>query len=244
MRFEWIDQHRHALKTAHKVGLAPLCEMLEVTRQGYLQWKKRKPGKRATRRQELDQTIAMIHKNKHSVYGAPRVHAQLKEPGMKVDIKTVADSMRKQGLRAAPPKPFRPCTTDSDHKHPIAPNTLDRKVERTQPDEGYVADITYIHTAVGVLFLAVVIDLFSRKVVGHAMPDHLRSSLAIDALTSALLRRRAGSSSPQGPAPQLLFHSDRGCQYASDAFGTVIEAHGIDQSMSRNDFSSHATRAA
>jgi len=236
VRFAWIDQHRQRLKDTHRVGLGPLCRVLEVSRQGYLQWKKREPGKRARRRAELDRKIRQVHEDNRQVYGSPRVHEELKAQGMKINVKTVADSMRKQGLRADPPKPFRPSTTDSDHGHPIADNKLDRQFERRGPDEGYVADITYIPTAEGFLFLAVVIDLFSRKVVGHAVADHLKSSLAIDALTDALRRRparRAADQAGQTDRPPLLFHSDRGCQYASEAFRTVLEAHGIDRSMSR-----------
>ena len=231
MRFQWIDQHRQELKERHKLGLAPLCRLLEVTKQGYCQWKKRQPGKRAQRRKELDEKIRKIFEDSKQTYGSPRVHAQLKAQGMTINIKTVEKRMKALGLRPDPPRPFRPQTTDSDHQHPIAENKLDRQFERSAPDQGYVADITYIPTAGGFLFLAVVIDLFSRKVVGHATADHLKSPLTIEALTAALLRRRPGQGS--WPQQQLLFHSDRGVQYASDAFRTVLAAHGIDRSMSR-----------
>jgi transposase InsO family protein len=219
------------MKDKHRIGLAPLCWLLEVTRQGYCQWKKRKPGKRAERRKELDEKIRRIFEDSRGTYGSPRVHAQLKAQGMTINTKTVEKRMRALGLRPIPPKPFRPQTTDSDHEHPIADNKLDQQFERSAPDQGYVADITYVRTAQGYLFLAVVIDLFSRKVVGHATADHLKSLLAIEALTAALQRRRpaSGSWTNQG----LLFHSDRGVQYASGPFRTLLEAHGIERSMSR-----------
>jgi transposase InsO family protein len=234
VRFRWIDEHRQSLKQTFKAGLSLVCWTLDVTRQGYLQWKKRsaaEPGKRATRKAEVVKKIQQAHADSRQTYGSPRVHRELKAQDMTINEKTVAKYMKDAGLRADPPKPFRPQTTDSDHAQPIADNKLDRQFERSAPDEGYVADITYIPTSQGFLFLAVVIDLFSRRVVGHAMADHLKSPLAIDALTQALRQRRPAKGS--WPQQETLFHSDRGVQYASAAFRTVLEAHGIDRSMSR-----------
>lgn len=125
----------------------------------------------------------------------------------------------------------RPQTTDSGHGQPVADNKLRREFAREAPDTGYVADITYIPTRVGWLFLAVVIDLFSRRVVGHATAADLKAGLAIEALTQALLGRRPSSGSWRGQG--LLYHSDRGVQYASGVFRAVLEAHGIEPSMRR-----------
>lgn len=219
------------MKDGFDAGLALVCRTLKVTRQGYFAWKKHKPGKRAQRKEEVVKKIQQMHADSRETYGSPRVHAGLKAQDVKINQKTVAKYMRETGLRADPPRPFRPQTTDSDRPHPIAANKLDRRFEREAPDEGYVADITYIPTAAGFLFLAVVTDLFSRRVVGHAAADHLKSALTIDALAEALQRRRPAKGS--WPKQALLFHSDRGVQYASDAFRTVLEAHGIDRSMSR-----------
>lgn len=234
MRFDWINTHRQSLGKSHDVSLASLCAILNVTRQGYFAWKQRqqsKPGPRAQRKAELMKQIQEAYDRGRQTYGSPRVHEQLKAQGMTINRKTVERIMREMGLRADPPKPFRPQTTDSDHEDPIAPNTLDRQFKRDAPNEGYVADITYIPTAQGFLFLAVVIDLFSRKVVGHAFADHLRTPLVIDAMQQALTHRRPAAGS--WPKQSLLFHSDRGCQYASGDFRDVLEEYGIEPSMSR-----------
>lgn len=234
MRFAWLDAHRQTFIDEHDLGLAPLCALLNVTRQGYFAWKKRKanpPGPAAKRKDERMKQIQQAYDIGRQNYGSPRVHEELKGQGVTINEKTVAKYMQEMSLRADPPKPFRPQTTDSDHDHPIAPNTLDRQFERSKPDQGYVADITYIPTAQGFLFLAVVIDLFSRRVVGHAFADHLRTPLVVDAMTQAMSRRRPAAGS--WPKQSLLFHSDRGCQYASADFRALLERHGIEPSMSR-----------
>ena len=133
--------------------------------------------------------------------------------------------MRHHGIRAQRPRAFRVCTTDSNHTLPVAPNLLDRNFTATRPNEVWVTDLTYVPTDEGWLYLAVVLDLFSRKVVGWAMRDHMRTELPLAALTMAIQRQR--------PAPGLLHHSDRGSQYASAEYRKVLKSHGIVPSMSR-----------
>jgi transposase InsO family protein len=227
VKYAWIKEH----VVAFQGRLALLCRALGVTRQGYYAWKKRLPGKRAQRKKELVTKVKETHQRSRQTYGSPRVFRELKAEQVKISENTVAKYMREESLSARSPKPFRPQTTDSDHAEPVAENQLQQEFVRATPDTGYVADITYIPTAEGWLFLAIVLDLFSRRIVGHATSADLRAGLAIAALTQALQQRRpaSGAWSDQG----LLFHSDRGVQYASGAFRAVLEAHGIQRSMSR-----------
>jgi len=227
VKYAWIKEH---LVEFHG-RLAFLCRVLGLTRQGYYAWEKRRPGKRAQRKEELVMKVKDAHERSRKTYGSPRVFHELEADQVKVCENTVAKYMRESGLSARRPRPFRPQTTDSTHGHPVAANKLRREFTRQKPDTGYVADITYIPTQEGWLFLAVVIDLFSRKVVGHATSSDLKAGVAIEALRQALESRApsAGSWVEQG----LLFHSDRGVQYASGVFRTVLEAHGIEPSMSR-----------
>ena len=227
MKYAWIQEH----VAAFTGRLAPLCRALGVTRQGYYAWKKRPPGRRSRRKQELVAKVKAAHERSRRAYGSPRVFQELKAGRVKVCQNTVAKYMREEGLSARTPRPLRPQTTDSAHGQPVAGNKLAQEFARATPDTGYVADITYIPTREGWLFLAVVIDLFSRRVVGYAVSMDMKAGLVIEALTRALQQRRpaAGVWRDQG----LLFHSDRGVQYASGPFRAVLEAHGIEPSMSR-----------
>ena len=229
MKYAWIKER--VVEFRGRGRLALLCRVLGVTRQGYYTWEKRSPGERARRRQELVTKIKAAHERSRETYGSPRVFRELKAERVEICENTVARYMHEEGLWARTPKPFRPQTTDSAHEQPVADNKLDREFTRPRPDTGYVADITYIPTREGWLFLAVVLDLFSRRIVGHATAADLKSSLAVEALTQALQRRRPASGS--WPDQGLLFHSDRGVQYASGSFRAVLAAHGIERSMSR-----------
>jgi transposase InsO family protein len=227
VKYAWIAEHM----VEFQGRLALLCRMLEVTRQGYYAWRKRRPGPRALRKQELVAKVQAAHEDSRRTYGSPRVFAELKAGQVKICENTVAKYMRESGLSGRRPKPFRPQTTDSRHDHPVADNQLQQEFERPRPDTGYVADITYLPTDEGWLYLAVVIDLFSRRVVGHATSADLKAGLVIEALTQALQSRRPAAGS--WPQQELLFHSDRGSQYASGVFRAVLAAHGIQPSMSR-----------
>jgi transposase InsO family protein len=219
MRFAFIQEHRSCWPV--KVT----CRVLRVSRSGFYAWCRRAPSDRAQRREVLGHRIREVHEQSRATYGSPRVHRSLVAQGESVCENTVAKVMNSLQIKAKTAKAFVPCTTDSDHHAPVAPNTLGRDFDASLPNHKWVADITYIPTAEGWLYLSVVLDLCSRRVVGWAMADHMRSELISDALEMALAHRR--------PARGLLHHSDRGVQYASDAYQGLLAEHGIECSMSR-----------
>jgi len=202
-----------------------LCDVLEVSRSGYYAWSRRAPGTRAVRRQELVREVRQAHEESRATYGSPRVDQVLKARGASCGEDTVAKLMRAEGIRSGASRPFVARTTDSRHGHPVAANVLNREFYPERPDEVWAADITYVATSEGWLYLAVVLDLFSRRVVGWATADHLRAELARDALEMALTHRR--------PEAGLLHHSDRGAQYASESYQGLLSEHEIAPSMSR-----------
>lgn len=202
-----------------------LCEALEVSPSGYYAWRSRPESPRQAANGRLLDDIRRIHDQHRRRYGAPRIHATLRAEGWKVSRGRVERLMRHHGLRAHRRRAFRVCTTDSRHSLPVAPNLLDRHFAPAGPTQVWVADITYVPTEEGWLYLAVILDLFSRKVVGWAMRDHRRTELPLAALTMAIQRQR--------PAPGLIHHSDRGSQYAAAAYRKILADHGIIQSMSR-----------
>jgi putative transposase len=173
----------------------------------------------------LKEQIKQIHHKSRNSYGAPRVHAALNQQGFEVGRHRVARLMAKLGICVRPRRRFT-TTTDSNHPFPIAENVLNRSFTTQEPDSVWVADITYIPTQQGWLYLAVVIDLFSCRVVGWSMAEHMRTELVLGALQAALGHRVAAESG-------LLFHSDRGSQYASGDYRAVLQKAGIDCSMSR-----------
>lgn len=202
-----------------------MCITLNVSRSGYYAWLDRPISPRQQRRQELMEQIRQVHEQSRKTYGSPRVHAELADRRIEACVNTVARLMKQAGLRSKIKRRFVVRTTDSLHPHPIAPNVLDRQFAAEAPDRKWCCDITYIPTAEGFLYLAAVIDLCSRKIVGWAMADHLRTELCVDALAMALERRRPG----QG----LLHHTDRGVQYACEQYQRLLAEHGIEASMSR-----------
>jgi transposase InsO family protein len=202
-----------------------MCDVLEVSRSGYYAWLRRTPSPRQTRTAQLTEEIRQVHAASRQIYGSPRVHRQLQAQGVKCSENTVAKLMRQCGIRSKRTKKFRGVTTDSRHGRPIAANTLDRRFARDGINEAWVADITYIPTREGWLYLAAILDLCSRKVVGWAAAGHLRAELVAKALQMALRER-----TPNGP---LLHHSDRGVQYACDEYQAILSAHRIEVSMSR-----------
>jgi len=201
-----------------------MCAQLGVSTSGYYAWRRRAPSKRAVEDAALATRIQDVHRQSRGTYGSPRVHASLAADGVRTSRKRVGRLMRENGLEGRRPRRFR-CTTDSQHAHPIADNVLDRRFDVQAPDTAWVGDITYVWTAEGWLYLAVLMDLYSRRVVGWAMRDNLDRQLCLDALQMALEARR--------PARGLLHHTDRGSQYASHDYRELLEAHGIVCSMSR-----------
>jgi transposase InsO family protein len=202
-----------------------MCRVLDVSRSGYYAWRDREPSERAKQNVELAAEIVEIHQESRGTYGSPRVHAELRERGFEVSRKRVEKQMRERGL-AGRRRPRYRRTTDSNHHEPIAPNIVAREFNVDEPDRVWVADITYIWTLQGWMYLAVVIDLFSRRVVGWSMAEHMRVELVLGALTAALGKRMPS-------AAGLISHSDRGSQYAAKDHRAALEAAGITCSMSR-----------
>jgi putative transposase len=201
-----------------------MCEALGVSESGYHAWAARAPSGAQRRRDELVAAIEVIHAEVKGRYGSPRMTAELNARGRSCSENTVAKVMREHGIRARAPRRFVR-TTDSRHNLPVFENVLDREFEPEGPNAVWGADITYVPTADGWLYLAVVEDLFSRMVVGWSMDGAMTSRLVVDALDMALARRRPGAG--------LLAHSDRGSQYASEHYQGVLAREGITCSMSR-----------
>jgi putative transposase len=202
-----------------------MCQILNVSRSGYYAWRDRPASDRTHKRQEILQRIRHAHIDSHRIYGSPRVHAELVDQGMAVCVNTVARYMRQERISSKIKRRFRVQTTDSGHDCPVAPNLLERKFEASRPNEKWCSDITYVPTQEGFLYVAAVVDLWSRKIVGWAMADHLRGELCVEALKMAIERRR--------PEEGLLHHSDRGVQYACMEYRELLESHGMIASMSR-----------
>jgi transposase InsO family protein len=219
MRFRLIEDHRDVWP------VRVMCDALSVSPSGFYAWRLRPESSRKIANRELLADIRRVHTQHRERYGAPRIHAELRAEGHAVSRKRVARVMRRHGIRARAPRRFRVCTTDSKHSLPVAENLLAQNFVADRPDQIWLADITYIPTAEGWLYLAVVLDLFTRKVVGWAMRDHLRAELAVAALTMAIQRRRPGAG--------LIHHSDRGSQYAAGDYRDILQAAAIVQSMSR-----------
>jgi transposase InsO family protein len=218
MTFRFIEEHRD------RWPVRLLCEALEASPAGYYAWRERPISARRERREALVVEIRAIHAEVKGRYGSPRVHAELAARGRGCCVNTVARLMRDNDIAAKTARKFRR-TTDSNHDLPVAENLLDRRFDPGSPNESWVADITYIPTREGWLYLAAVEDLYSRRVVGWSMADHMGSRLVVDALELAVQRRL--------PDEGLLAHSDRGGQYASEHYQRLLARHGITCSMSR-----------
>jgi putative transposase len=204
-----------------------MCRLLRVSKAGYYAWRDRAPSRRARADEALTTRIKVIHRMSRETYGSPRVHAQLRREGVRIAKKRVARLMRIQNIEAKTRRRYR-ATTNSRHDHPIAPNVLDRRFaveEAKDIDRVWAGDITYIPTWEGWLYLAVIIDLRSRRVVGWSMSQSMEQTLVLDALRMALSRRQPGRG--------VLHHSDRGSQYAAEAFQQLLHDHGMTCSMSR-----------
>jgi len=219
MTFAWIKEHQP------EFSIQAMCAALNVSKSGYYAWLKRRPSPRKLRRQALAMRISEVHRESDCIYGSPRVYRELLSRGERVSENTVARLMQMQQIRSKIAKKFTPCTTQSRHDLPVADNALDRNFNAAGPNQKWVADITYIETQEGWLYLAGVMDLYSRKIVGWSMSDRMRVDLVADALKMALDRRQ--------PRPALLHHSDRGVQYASTDYQALLARHGCICSMSR-----------
>jgi len=204
-----------------------MCRVLELSPAGYYAWRKRGPCARAIADERLLLNIRIAHRESRATYGAPRIHRELRDQGHRVGKKRVARLMRQDRLAGRRPTRWTR-TTQSAHDQPVAPNVLERRFDVNGiqvVNRAWVADITYVPTWEGFLYLAVILDLASRRVVGWAMRDTLAAELALAALGMALDERR--------PAPGLLHHSDRGVQYACTDYQELLATHGLEASMSR-----------
>ncbi len=216
--FRFIDAERACLP------VALLCRMLGVSRSGYYDWRGGSPSVRSRENAILTEKIHEIHRRSRETYGSPRVHAELRSIGTRCSRKRVARLMRKAGLQGCT-RGRRKRTTRRSRKAVPAEDLLQRSFEATQTDKVWVADITYVATREGFLYLAFILDVHSRRIVGWAMENHLRTELVVDALQMAVWRRK--------PAPGLIHHSDQGVQYTSLSFSERLREVGITPSMGR-----------
>jgi transposase InsO family protein len=219
MRFRFIEDRR----AEYPVRI--MCGALGVSPAGYYAWRSRPQSRRSTVNRELVDDIRQVHRNNHGRYGSPRIHIELQVQGRGVSRGRIERLMRHHGIRAIMARPRRVRTTDSRHDLPIAPNLLERNFTAAAPNRIWLADITYIETDQGWLYLATVMDLYSRRIVGWAMQDHLRTELPLTALCMAI--------SAQRPDTDLIHHSDRGVQYASADYRETVRSAGFRASMSR-----------
>jgi len=213
------------MKSEHPISA--LCQALEVSSSGYYDWEGRKlcPAARALEEQKLRADIIRIHKESRQTYGAPRVQMQLRGQGQRHGRNRISRLMRQQGICGRQKRRYRVVTTDSKHDQPIAPNRLANAPVATGPNQIWVADITYVTTAQNWVYVAAILDLYSRRIVGWAVSPHINTALVMQALAMALTHRQ--------PPAGLIFHSDRGVQYASSQYRQALEKAQLVASMSR-----------
>lgn len=201
-----------------------MCRNLDVSKAGYYAWRAREQSQRSKHDAELVDHIQKAHIESRRMYGSPRIHVDLRENGVKVSRKRVARLMREHGMKGKKRRHFK-VTTLSKHNYPVAPNLLNRRFKTERPNQAWAGDITAISTAEGWLYLAVVIDLYSRRVIGWSMGNKIDAELAINALTMAVATRR--------PQQSVLVHSDRGSVYACRAYADFLVDNNLNASMSR-----------
>jgi putative transposase len=218
VRYQFIYEHRQ------DYAIARMCQVLDVSVSGYYAWVKRPPSEHSRKDAELAEQVKIVFQANRGVYGSPRVHAELQDQGITCARKRVARLMREQELYAKRPR-HRTVTTHSNPEAQVAPNLLRRDFSAEQPNTKWVADTTYIWTSEGWLYLAVVLDLFSRMVVGWSMSATQDATLVVQALQMAITRRR--------PPPGLLHHSDRGSTYTSESYQVLLAQEEMTVSMSR-----------
>jgi len=217
MKYAAIHAHRD------RYSIRMMCRALNVSRSGYYDWRARPESERSRRHRALTEKIREFHQASRETYGSPRIHTDLMESGERVGENTVALLMQRAGIVPKTVRKFR-VTTDS-RKTVAAPNRLEQQFTAKRPNERWVSDITFIPTRAGWLYLAVIIDLYSRAVIGWAMHKRMRTGLVTDALKMALMRRKVRS--------PLLLHSDQGSQYAAADYRQILAENGIECSMSR-----------
>ena len=220
MRYSFVAEHEAVFEV--KI----MCRVLQVSASGYYAWRRRVPSRRDQANRELIEQIRRIHATRRQTYGSPRVHAALRQQGVICSRKRVARLMRLSGIRGCDRRRRHPITTQSRHDYPVAANVLARDFSAEAPNQKWLSDISYIATQEGFLYLASLEDVYSRKIVGWAMEEHLQTSLVERAFQMALRQRK--------PPAGLLHHSDRGSQYASDDYRKLLTKHQVTVSMSRS----------
>lgn len=218
MKFTFIRDHQNEFR------INAMCEVLAVSRSGFYAWVKRPPSPRQQQRTNIGFALLNLHKASRGLYGAPRLHKNLVRTGIKCSRNRVISLMKEFGIRSRMKRKFK-ATTNSKHSLPIAENVLNRDFKPTSVNKVFASDITYIPTDEGWLYLAVVMDLYSRKIVGWSMADHMKKELVVAALDSALKQAK--------PVQGAVHHSDRGVQYASHLYQERLQQAGITCSMSR-----------
>lgn len=216
MRFAFVGEHRG------RFPIVRMCKVIGVTPSGYYAWRRRPMSAREKANRELVELIREVHKENGGVYGSPRVYHELKEQKVACSENRVARLMRLYGIRGRQTRRYR-STTERNRAHRAAPNLLQRDFNAEDPNQKWVADITYIWTAEGWLYLAAVVDLYSRRVVGWSMSDRMTQELTLSALRMALKQRQ--------PAAGLMHHSDQGSQYTSEAYQALLTSHAVVASM-------------
>jgi transposase InsO family protein len=216
MRFQFIEDHRD------EFPITRMCKVLEVSPSGYYAWRTRPVSAREMANQALAKQIEMVYNDSYGTYGSPRVYRELKTQGVACSENRVARLMRLLGLRAKQTRCYK-STTRRNKAHAVAPNLLRRDFVAHRPNQKWLADITYIPTLEGWLYLALILDLFTRRIVGWAMSHRMTSDLTLAALKMAIRQRR--------PGPGLIHHSDQGSQYTDGAYQALLKAHGIQASM-------------
>ena len=218
MKYAFIREHRDLFT------IVVMCEVFGVSRSGYHDWLKRLPSPRSQENTRLRTAIMRIYQGSRRTYGSPRIHAELVKEGFKCSKTRVERLMKELGISAKTKRKFK-VTTDSRHNHPISPNLVNRDFSPSGPDRLWLSDITYIPTEEGWLYLATVMDAYSRKIVGWCLDDRMTQNLVLKALDMAVERRK--------PSPGLIHHSDRGSQYAAKAYQRRLWRYRMKGSMSR-----------
>jgi putative transposase len=216
---------KHIKEQSVEFPVNELCRVLKVSRARYYEWLTGKESKRSQANRILGVAIKVAHEESDQTYGAIRIHRELQANGTKCGKNRVARIMKSENLRSVHKTKYKACTTDSKHSLTIADNVIEQDFTATAPNQKWGADITYIETGEGFLYLAVVLDFYNRKVVGWAVGDSLHADLCCEALKMALAKRR--------PPANLIHHSDRGVQYASSEYRELLTKHNFSQSMSR-----------
>lgn len=216
MRYQFIQDHRDEFPVTR------MCQVMNVSPSGYYAWRTRPVSAREMANQELVDKIKVVHDESHKTYGSPRIYRELKDDGVACSENRVARLMHQHDIRAKQSKRYK-TTTKRNKAHPVAPNVLKRDFVTDQPDHKWLADITYIPTQEGWLYLAAILDLYSRLIVGWAMSHRMTSALTIDALKMAIQQRK--------PGPGLIHHSDQGSQYTDSTYQSLLKDHNIQASM-------------